>query len=104
MEKKSSVTVLVSSQTAVKGGHGFEITVRMENLRGGNWDEAQNGAHRIRSMHSMSSLFSVFFMCLILLTQKSILGKSAKVTKNEVSQDLMRFWSYEPLAETKLLL
>ena len=61
MEKKSSVTVLVSSQTAVKGGHGFEITVRMENLRGGNWDEAQNGAHRIRSMHSMSSLFSVFF-------------------------------------------
>ena len=91
MEKKSSVTVLVSSQTAVKGGHGFEITVRMENLRGGNWDEVQNGAHHIRSMHSMSSLFSVFFMCLILLTQKSILGKSAKVTKNEVSQDLMRF-------------
>ena len=26
--------MLVSSQTAVKGGHGFEIAVRMDNLRG----------------------------------------------------------------------
>ena len=40
--------MLVSLQTAVKGGHGFEIAVRMENLRGGDWDEAQNGAHRVR--------------------------------------------------------
>ena len=31
-ERKSGVTVLVSSQTAVKGGHGFEIAVRMDNL------------------------------------------------------------------------
>ena len=27
--------MLVSSQTAVKGGHGFEIAVRMEKVRGG---------------------------------------------------------------------
>ena len=27
--------MLVSSQTAVKGGHGFEIAVRMDNLRAG---------------------------------------------------------------------
>ena len=30
-------TVLVSSQAAVKDGHGFEIAVRMDNLRGGDW-------------------------------------------------------------------
>ena len=68
-----------------------EITLKMENWRGGDWDETQNGAHRVRSMHSRSSLFSVVFMCLILPTQKFILGKNAKITKNEVSQDLMRF-------------
>ena len=34
-EKKSGVTVLLYSQTAVKGGHSFEIAVRMDNLRGG---------------------------------------------------------------------
>ena len=28
--------MLVSLQTAVKGGHGFEIAVRMDNLRGGD--------------------------------------------------------------------
>ena len=56
-EKKSGVTVLVSSQTAVKGGHGFEIAVRIDNLRGGDWD-------------SRSSLFSVVFVCLISPTQK----------------------------------
>ena len=53
--------MLVSSQTAVKGGHVFEIAVRMENLRSGNWDEIQNKGHRVR-MHSRSSLFSVVFM------------------------------------------
>ena len=58
-EKKSGVTVLVSSQTAVKGGHGFGIAVRMDNLRGGDWGEIQNKAHRVRSMHWRSSLFSV---------------------------------------------
>ena len=36
-EKKSGVTVLVSSQTAVKGEHGFEIAVRMDDLRRGDW-------------------------------------------------------------------
>ena len=40
-EKKSGVTVLVSSQTAVKGGHGFGIAVRMDNLRGVDWGEIQ---------------------------------------------------------------
>ena len=46
-EKKPLVTVLVSSQTAVKGGHGFEIAVRMDNLRGWDWGEIQNNAHRV---------------------------------------------------------
>ena len=78
-EKKSGVTVLVSSQTAVKGGHGFEIAVRMDNLRGGDWGEIQNNAHRVRSMHSRSSLFSVVFMCLISPTQKF---KLEKITLN----------------------
>lgn len=31
------------------------------------------------------------FMCLILPTQKFMLGKNAKIRKNEVSQDVMRF-------------
>ena len=83
--------MLLSSQTAVKGEQGFDIAVGMENLRGGDWDETQNGAHRVRSMHSRSSLFSVVFLCLISPTQKFILGKNAQITKNEVSQDLMRF-------------
>ena len=102
-EKKSGVTLLVSSQTAVKGGQSFQIAVRIENLRGWDWEETQNSAHRVRSLLSLSSLFSVVFMCLISPTLKFILGKSAKITKNEVSQDLMRFWSYEPLVETILL-
>ena len=80
-KKKSGVTVLVSSQNAMKGGHGFEIAVRMENLHGGNWDEIQNSAHHVRSTHSRSSLFSVVFMCLTSPTQKFILGKSTKNTK-----------------------
>ena len=83
--------MLLSSQTAVKGGQGLDIAVGMENLRGGDWDETQNGAHRVRSMHSRSSSFSVVFMCLISPTQKFVLGKNAQITKNEVSQDLMRF-------------
>ena len=66
-EKKSGVTVLVSSQTAAKGGHGFEIAVLMDNLHGGDWGEIQNNAHRVGSMHSRSSLFSVVLMCLISL-------------------------------------
>ena len=47
-KKKSGVTQLVSSQTAVKGGHSFQIAARIENLRGEDWDETQNGAHRVR--------------------------------------------------------
>ena len=39
--------MLVSSQTAVKGGHGFEIAVRMDNLRGGDWGEIQNSKYAL---------------------------------------------------------
>ena len=39
--------MLVSLQTAVKGGHGFEIAVRMDNLRGRDWGEIQNNAYRV---------------------------------------------------------
>ena len=73
--------MLVSSQTAVKDGHGLEIAVRMDTLRGGDWGEIQNSAHRFRSIHSRSSLFSVVFMCLILPTQKFKLEKSTINTK-----------------------
>ena len=60
LDCSQQIPVLVSSQTAVKGGHGFEIAVRMDNLRGGDWGEIQNRAHRVRSMHSRSSLFWLF--------------------------------------------
>ena len=68
-------------QTAAKGGHGFEIAVFMDNFRGGDWGEIQNNAHRVRSMHSRSSLFSVVFMFLISPTQKFKLEKSTLNTK-----------------------
>ena len=63
-EKKSGVTELVSLRTAVKGGHGFEIAGRMDNLRGGDWGEIQNNAHRVRTMHSRSTLivFDCFYV------------------------------------------
>ena len=73
--------MLVSSQTAVKDGHGFEIAVRMDKLCGGDWGEIQNNAHRVRSMQSRSSLFSVVFMCLISPAQKFKLEKSTLNTK-----------------------
>ena len=73
--------MLVSSQTAVKGGHGFEIAVRIDNLRGGDWGEIQNNAHRVQSMLSRSSLFSVVFMWLISPAQKIKLAKSTLNTK-----------------------
>ena len=79
--KKSGVTELVSSQITVKGGHGFEIAVRMDNLRGGDWGEIQNKAQRVGSMHSRSSSFSVVFMCLISATQKFKLEKNTLNTK-----------------------
>ena len=72
--------MLVSSQTAVKGGHGFDLAVRMDNLRGEDWGETHK-AHRVQSMHSRSSLFSVVFMCLISPTQKVKLEKSTLNTK-----------------------
>ena len=43
--------------------------------------EIQNNAHRVRSMHSRSSLFSVVFMCLISATQKFKLEKNTLNTK-----------------------
>ena len=69
------------AQTAVKGGHGFEIAVRMDNLRGGDWGEIQNKVHRVRSMHSRSSSSSVVFVCLISATQKFKLEKNTLNTK-----------------------
>ena len=80
-QKKNQRSPCMFPQTAMKGGHGFEIAVRIENLHGGNWDKIQNSAHRVWSMHSRSSLFSDVFMCLISPTQKFILGKSTKNTK-----------------------
>ena len=73
--------MLVSSQTAVKGGNGFGIAIRMDNLRGGDWGEIQNNAYRVRSRHSRSSLFSVVMMCLISPTQKLKLEKGTLNTK-----------------------
>ena len=58
-----------------------EIAVRMDNLRGGDWGEIQNNAHRVRSMHSRSSSLSVVFMCLISATQKFKLEKNKLNTK-----------------------
>ena len=43
--------MLVSSQTAVKGGHGFEIPLRMDNLRGGDWDEIQKKKKEKKKTH-----------------------------------------------------
>ena len=43
--------------------------------------EIQNKAHRVRSMHSRSSSFSVVFMCLISATQKFKLEKNTLNTK-----------------------
>ena len=66
--------MLVSSQTAVEGGHGFWII-----CAAGTGARNRNNANRVRSMHSRSSLFSVVFMCLISPTQKF---KLEKITLN----------------------
>ena len=50
-------------------------------MLGGDWGQIQNNAHRVRSMHSRSSLFSVVFMCLISPAQKFKLEKSTLNTK-----------------------
>ena len=89
-------------QTAVKGVHGFEIAVRMDNFWRKDLGEIQNNAHRVRSMHSRSSLFSVVFMCLISATEKFKLEKNTLIPRNEVSQNLMRVWRYESLFWTIL--
>ena len=73
--------MLVSSQTALKDEHGFEIAVRMDNLRSGDGGAIQNKVHRVRSIHSRSTLFSVVFMCLISPTQTFKLEKSTLNTK-----------------------
>ena len=89
--------MLVSSRTAVKGGHGFEIAVRMDNLRGGDWGEIQNNAHHVLIMHSRSSLFSVVFMCLISSTQKLKLEKSTLNTKEwgkSRFDEILELWIY----------
>ena len=61
----------------------------MDNLLDGDWGEIQNNAHRVRSMYSRSSLFSVVFVCLISPTQELKLGKSTLNKRKEVSQ---RIW------------
>ena len=58
--KKSGVTLLVSSQTAVKGGRGFEIGVKMDNLRGGDWGEIQNNTHRFEVCTRDQACFRLF--------------------------------------------
>ena len=55
--------------------------VWLDNLLGGDWGEIKNNADRVRSIHSRSSLFSFFFMCLISPTQKFKLEKSTLNTK-----------------------
>ena len=80
--------MLVPSQTAVQGGHGFGDP-------GGElarWGLGRDTKWRSScSKRACFRLFLVVFIRLILATQKFILGKSAKITKNKVSQYLMRF-------------
>ena len=52
--------MLVSSQTAVKDGHGLEIAVRMDTLRGGDWGEIQNSAHRFQAYTPDQACFRLF--------------------------------------------
>ena len=70
---------------------------RMDNLLGGDWGEIQNNAHRVRSMHSRSSLFSVVFMCLISPTQKYKLEKSTINTKEwgkSKFHEILKLWIF----------
>ena len=57
-------------------GHGLIYQRRLPGLT-----LIQNSVHRVRSIHSRSSLFSVVFMCLISPTQKFKLEKSTTNTK-----------------------
>ena len=55
--------MLVSSQTAVKGEHGFEIAVRMDDLRRGDWGEIQNSAHRVpKYTFEIKLVFGCFYV------------------------------------------
>ena len=57
----------------------------------------QKSAHRVRSMHSRSSLFSVVFMCLISPTEKFKLEKSATNTKEWVKSrfdEILELWIF----------
>ena len=71
LKKKSEVTVLLSPQTAAKGGQRFDIAVGMKNLRGGDWDETQNGAHRGSSEHALEIklVFGCFYVFYIANTE-----------------------------------
>ena len=74
--------MLISSQTAVKGGHGLEIAVSMNNLRGGDWGEIlNNGIVFEVCTRNQARTFSVVFMSLISATQKFKLEKSTLNTK-----------------------
>ena len=68
----------------MKGGHGFEIAVM---LRGGDWDEAKSCSKNVHEIKLILGWLYEFDFA----TQKFMLGKSAKITKNEVSQNFMRF-------------
>ena len=59
--------------------------------------EIQNNAHRVRSMHSRSSLFSVVFMWLISPTQKFKLEKSTINTKEWAKSrfdEILQLWIF----------
>ena len=95
--KKLGVTVLVSSQTSAKGGHGFEIAVRMENLRGGDWDETQNGAHRVRNLQLNTGIaltcdWQLKIALVTLLSSRDLMITLAFVDENYVSVKNLSFF------------
>ena len=53
--------MLDSSQTAVKGGHGFGDHNQVENWRGGDWDETQNGASCSKHALEIKLVFGCFY-------------------------------------------
>ena len=87
-KKKIGVTVLVSSKNVVKGGVDMDMVLRwhrMENFRGGDWDEIQNSAYRV-SMHSRC-LFSVVFIVWYRQHRNSYLERVQQTPRNEVWWD-----------------
>ena len=69
---------LVSSQTAVKGRHGFEIR-KICAARTGTRYKTEPNVFEMCSR--VQTCFPLFFMCLISPTQKFILGKNTTNTK-----------------------